>query len=73
MTPQIQFLIIFGDEIYPRKKVCDEFLFWQQPTIFLRIKLCVDVARKVTVKNIKFETHSYGLHSYGLTLLLDML
>ena len=32
-----------------------------QPAIFLRMKLFVDVTRKVIVKNIKFETHSYGL------------
>ena len=47
----------------PTKNVCDGLLFWKQPTIFLRKKLSVGVARQVILKNIKFETLSYGLQS----------
>ena len=63
VTAARPFLQNFGDEIMPTKTACDGFLLWQQPTIFLRNKMLVDIANQVIVENIKFETHSYGLQS----------
>ena len=53
---QRPFLQNFRDEIIPTRYVQNGFLFWWQPTIFLRKKLFVDVANHVIVENIKFET-----------------
>ena len=60
---QRQLLQIFGDKIIPTKNVCEGYLFWFQPTIFLRKHFLVEVARQVTVENIKFETRGCGLQS----------
>ena len=53
---QRPFLQNFRDEIIPTRYVQNGFLFWWQPTIFLRKKLFVDVANHVIVENIKLET-----------------
>ena len=58
-TPQ-NFSKILEIRLYP-PNLCDGFLFWQQPTTFLRINLCKDVFLLVIVNFIKFETHSDGL------------
>ena len=47
----------------PHKSECDEFLFWLQPTIFLRTVFLTDDALvvKFVVDVNEFEKCSYGL------------
>ena len=47
-------------EVKLSPKACDEFLFWQQPAIFVT-DLFTDVFLQVIVKNIMFKARSYGL------------
>ena len=42
-------------------KICDGCLFWQQPAIFVKIDLSIDVVLQVIVKNIMFKARRYGL------------
>ena len=49
---QGQLLEIFCKWNYSHKNVCNEFLFWQQPAIFLLIDLSKDVVLQVIAKNI---------------------
>ena len=51
------FLQYFGDGIYPHQKSVTDSCFG------INLQYFSDIACKVVVKNIKIETHSYGLQA----------
>ena len=59
------FLKLFCRWSYSHKKVCDEFLFWLQPAIFLRIYLPIDVILQVIVKKIYCSKHVVMIFNFS--------
>ena len=48
---------VVGCRLYSRNS---RFLFWQQPVIFIRTNLSINIALQVTVKIITFKACGYG-------------